>query len=194
MCRFSEFWINKESGEWIFPSAATASVSTRGVPPLPPPGLLATFQSLCGSVFTSLEVRYCLAFTKRSRVPLETTPKCRGGEKSPRNYLSSLRNCPQLNWCCQLLHLPYNLHDKRRRCHSPTHPFPSRSSPSPAPPDTHICIKLKKPNSAPCCRQPRAAGGTREGNILPVNWTRLKIRKSTSSQPPPFCSPQKIIW
>lgn len=62
-------------------------------------------------------------------MPLETTPKCRGGEKSPRNYLSSLRNCLQLNWCCQLLHLPYNLHDKRRRCQSPPHPFPSRSSP-----------------------------------------------------------------
>lgn len=51
--------------------------------PRPPLGLLATFPSPCGSVFTSLEVRYCLAFTKRSRVPLETTPKCRGGEKAP---------------------------------------------------------------------------------------------------------------
>lgn len=48
---------------------------------------------------------------------------------------------------------------------------PHVSPPSPAPPDTHICIELKKPNSSPCCRQPQAAGGTREGNILPLIWT-----------------------
>lgn len=49
--------------------------------------------------------------------------------KSPRNYLSSLCNCFQLNWSCQLLHLPYNLHGNRQGCHSRPRKFTSRSSP-----------------------------------------------------------------
>lgn len=64
--------------------------------------------------------------------------------KAPRNYLPSLCNCLQLNWSCQLLHLPYNLHDKRQRCHSLACKFTSRSPPVSCSYDipSVICIKL----------------------------------------------------
>ena len=108
------------------------------------PGSSSPLFRLCYYLLSSLEVHYCLAFTKGNRGPLKTI----GMRKSPWNYQSPFCNCFQLNWSYQLLHLPYNLHSNKQGCHSLPCKFCSRLTPVCCAQRLHrpsvIFIELKK--------------------------------------------------